>query len=143
MSGVLTYDPKKVVVIFGATQITGFAEDDIVTITPSGEGMVKYVGADGEVARSIDPNETFEITIHLSSASKSNTYLSDCYNVDRVTGKNMLPLIIKDLAGDTLFFAEQAWVVNFAEGGRGRTVADQEWTIDTGQVHGPILGGND
>ena len=80
-SSVLTYDPKKIVVIFGATRITGFSEDDIVTIAPSGEGMQKYVGADGEVGRSIDPNETFEITINLASTSKSNTYLSEIYNL--------------------------------------------------------------
>ena len=141
--GVLTYDPKKIVVIYGSTQITGFADDSIVTIAPSGDGMVKYVGADGEVGRSIDPNETFEFTIHLASTSKSNTFLSDCYNIDRATGRGMYPIMVKDLAGDTLFFAEQAWVVNFPEGGREREIVSQDWVIDTGQVKGPILGGND
>jgi len=140
--GVLTYNPKKVIVIFGAHQITGFSEDSIISIEPHGEGMQKYVGADGEVARSIDPDETFTITVPLASTSKSNTYLSALYNRDRHTGTTMLPILIKDLSGDTLFHAEQAWVQNFPEGGRGRVVEEQEWTIDTGQVTNPILGGN-
>jgi len=78
----------------------------------------------------------------LATTSQSNTYLSRVYNQDRVTGKGMLPLLIKDLAGDTLFFAKEAWVSNFPEGGRGRTIDTQEWTIQTGQVDNPIIGGN-
>ena len=38
-SSVLTYDPRKVVVIFGYDRITGFAEDEMVKIKPNGEGM--------------------------------------------------------------------------------------------------------
>ena len=142
MAGVLTYDPKKVQVIFGARQLSGFADDSIVSINPHGEGMQLYVGADGEVGRSIDPDHTLEITVSLATTSQSNTYLSRVYNQDRVTGKGMLPLLIKDLAGDTLFFAKEAWVSNFPEGGRGRTIDTQEWTIQTGQVDNPIIGGN-
>ena len=44
-----TYDPKKIIVIFGARQLTGMAEDSIVTISPLGDGMQIYVGADGDV----------------------------------------------------------------------------------------------
>jgi hypothetical protein len=34
--GVLTYDPKKVVVVLGTSTITGFAEDEMITIAPHG-----------------------------------------------------------------------------------------------------------
>ena len=141
-AGVLTYDPKRVQVIFGARQLSGFADDSIISIAPHGEGMQLYVGADGEVGRSIDPDHTFEVTISLATTSKSNTYLSNVYNADRAGGNGMLPLMIKDLSGDTLFFAEQAWVSNFPEAGRGRTIDTQEWVIQTGQVDNPIIGGN-
>jgi hypothetical protein len=140
---VLTYDPKKVIVVLGARTITGFAEDDMITIAPHGEGMQLFVGADGEVARSVDPDHTFEVTFHLSSASKSNTYLSGLYNADRVTGQFILPLLIKDMAGDTLFSAAQAWVSNFPEATRSRTIGTQDWVIQTGQIDMPIVGGNE
>lgn len=142
-SQVLTYDPRKVLVIFGTQSLSGFAEDAMITIAPHGEGMQLYSGADGEVARSIDPDHTFEITIHLSSASKSNTYLSNVYNADRVTGQFILPLLIKDLGGDTLFSVDQAWVANFPEATRSRTIETQDWVLQTGQVNSPIIGGND
>lgn len=143
MSDVLTYNPKKNIVIYGGRQLTGFAEDDMVEIKPLGDGMQIYSGADGEVARSIDPNQTYEITISLSTASKSNDYLSSCFNKDRATGNNMLPLIVKDLSGSTLFFAKQAWVQNFPDAKKGREVDSQEWVFNTGQVDNPIIGGND
>lgn len=141
--GVLTYDPKKVIVVLGTSTITGFAEDEMITIAPHGEGFTKYVGADGEVARAIDPDDTFTITFHLAYTSKSNTYLSKVHNADRVTGAFLLPLMIKDLSGDTLFACEQAWVTNWPENTRGRGIETNDWELETGRVVSPIIGGND
>lgn len=143
MSDVLTYDPKKNIIIYGGRQLTGFAEDDMITIKPLGDGMQIYSGADGEVGRSVDPNRTFEVKVSLATSSKSNDYLSECYNKDRRTGSYMLPLTIKDLSGSTLFFAKQAWVQNFPESKRGRKIDNQDWTLNTGQVNDPVIGGND
>jgi hypothetical protein len=141
--GVLTYDPKKVVVVFGTSTITGFAEDEMITIAPHGDGFTKYVGADGEVARAIDPNDTFTITLHLAYTSKSNTYLSKVHNADRVTGSFLQPFMIKDLSGDTLFSCEQAWITNWPESTRGRGIETNDWELETGRVLNPIIGGND
>lgn len=143
MSDVLTYAPKKNIIIYGGRQLTGFAEDDMITIKPLGDGMQIYSGADGEVGRSVDPNRTFEVKVSLATSSKSNDYLSECYNKDRRTGSYMLPLTIKDLSGSTLFFAKQAWVQNFPESKRGRKIDNQDWTFNTGQVNDPVIGGND
>lgn len=143
MSDVLTYDPKKNIIIYGGRQLTGFAEDDMITIKPLGDGMHIHSGADGEVGRSVDPNRTFEVKVSLATSSKSNDYLSECYNKDRRTGSYMLPLTIKDLSGSTLFFAKQAWVQNFPESKRGRNIDNQDWTFNTGQVNDPVIGGND
>lgn len=141
-NGVLTYDPKKVIVVFGSQTISGFAEDEMITIAPSGDGYTKYVGADGEVARAIDPNDTFTVTLHLAYTSKSNSYLSKMHSADRLTGSFLVPLMIKDLSGDTLFVAEQAWVANWPESTRGRGIETQDWELETGRVIGPVLGGN-
>lgn len=139
---VLTYDPKKNIIIFGGKQLTGFAEDDMITIKPLGDGMQIYSGADGEVGRSVDPNSTFEVTVSLATSSKSNDYLSSMYNKDRANGGGMAPLLIKDLSGSTLFFAKQAWVQNFPESKRGRKIDSQDWVFNTGQVTNPVIGGN-
>lgn len=136
-----TYDPKKIIVIFGSRQLTGMAEDSIVTISPLGDGMQIYVGADGDVARSVDPDATFEVTVSLNTTSNSNDYLSNMYNFDRATGNGVAPLLIKDLAGTTLFSAPEAWIANMPEASRGLTVDTQEWTFNTGMVEDAIIGG--
>lgn len=38
-SGVLTYNPKNLLVLFGYQQIHGFSEDDMVTIAPNGDAV--------------------------------------------------------------------------------------------------------
>lgn len=138
-----TYDPKRNMIIFGGKQLTGMAEDDMITIAPLGDGMQIFVGADGEVGRSIDPNSCFEVTVSLATTSKSNDFLSEIFNLDRKTGKGMMPLLIKDLSGSTLFAAAQAWIVNMPEASRGRQIDAQEWVFNTGAVEAPIIGGND
>jgi len=138
----LTYDPRKNIVIFGVMQLTGMAEDDMITIKPHGDGIKPYVGADGEVARSLDPDMTYEVTISLSTASKSNEYLSKLYNSDRSTGSGVYPLLIKDMSGSTMF-SGQAYIANFPESKRGREIGTQSWTFYTDQITNPIVGGND
>ena len=136
-----TYDPKKVIVIFGARRLKGMSEDSIVSIEPQGDGLQTYVGADGDVARSLDPDATYEVTVSLNTTSGSNDYLSNMYNYDRETGNGIAPLLIKDLAGTTLFSAPEAWVANMPEASRGLTVDKQEWVFHTGQVEDAIIGG--
>ncbi|GLU99195.1 phage structural protein [Megamonas funiformis] len=141
--GVVTYNPKMLVIVYGSREVDGFAEDDMVTIKPLGEGTQIYSGADGSVGRSMDPNQTYEVTIALATTSKTNDYFSNVYNLDRFTGRGILPLTIKDLSGTTVFQANQAWITNFPEHKRGRKIEAQEWVFHTGQVANPMIGGND
>ena len=136
-----TYDPKKIIIIFGVRRLTGMSEDSIVSIKPNGEGLQTYVGADGDVARSLDPDATYEVTVSLNTTSNSNDYLSNMYNYDRETGNGIAPLLIKDLAGTTLFSAPEAWVSNMPEASRGLTVDTQEWVFHTGQVEDAMIVG--
>lgn len=141
--GVVTYNPKMLVIVYGSREVDGLAEDDMVTIKPLGEGTQIYSGADGSVGRSMDPNQTYEVTIALATTSKTNDYFSNVYNLDRSTGRGILPLTIKDLSGTTVFQANQAWITNFPEHKRGRKIEAQEWVFHTGQVANPMIGGND
>lgn len=141
--GVVTYNPKMLVIVYGSREVDGFAEDDMVTIKPLEEGTQIYSGADGSVGRSMDPNQTYEVTIALATTSKTNDYFSNVYNLDRSTGRGILPLTIKDLSGTTVFQANQAWITNFPEHKRGRKIEAQEWVFHTGQVANLMIGGND
>lgn len=141
-AGVKTYDPKNIVVIVGTERIHGFSEDDIITVAPSGDGTAKYVGADGEVGRSIDPDETVEITITLAQTSASNDTFSAMHQLDRATGKGLVPFVLKDLTGSTLVAASQCWVANLPEAKKGRQIDTNEWTLYTGKAD-VFIGGNE
>jgi len=138
---VKTYNPSDVVVIYGAKQITGFSEDDMITIKPGGSGTQKYVGVDGEVSRSIDPDTTVEVTMTLATTSDSNDTLMEAYEADRTYGSGMQELIIKDLSGSTIVSAAQAWVANMPTKKFGKKIDKNEWTMHTGQASS-FIGGN-
>lgn len=137
-----TYDPKKVIVIFGGSEIHGFSDDSIVEIEGKGDGITSVTGCDGEVTRNIDPNRQYTVTINLKQSSDSNDVLSAAYDYDRATGNGMKPLAIKDLTGRTKFFAEKAWVTKHPTNAKGKESDTNEWVLETGPVDDYFVGGN-
>lgn len=128
-----TYDPKKVVVLFGGLEITGFAEDSIIKIKPMSDGINSIVGAHGDVVRTISPDGRHEATINLLQSSSSNDLLAVIHARDKSVGDGVLPLVVKDLSGRMTFYDSLAWIVNNPETNRTNDAADgsQEWTIHT------------
>ncbi|WP_196595245.1 phage structural protein [Pectinatus frisingensis] len=140
---VKTYNPKDITIIAGYQQLTGFSEDDMIEVKPRGDGIVPYDGADGEVGRSIDPNNCLEITVTLAQTSASNDVLSAFYTADKNTGNGMFPFVVKDLSGTTVISATQAWVLKYADSKIGRKIDTRQWTIQTGQADVNIGGGSE
>ena len=64
---VSTYDPKEVVVTFGAIPLDGYADGTFVEVAPAGEAFARHVGADGEVSRSKSNDNTHDVTLTLKS----------------------------------------------------------------------------
>lgn len=60
-----TYNPKEVVVACGTHIVSGYADDSFISIEPNGDGITKKVGCDGEIARSISPDNTYKVKITL------------------------------------------------------------------------------
>lgn len=137
-----TYDPKKVIITFGGVPIVGFADGTFVQVDPNSETWTKKVGADGEVVRAQSNDNTHTVQITLQQTSASNDYLSTCMNVDKLSGKAMLPLTITDLNGTTLHFWAQAWVSTDPSYGFAKESTDRQWTIQTGQESIANYGGN-
>ncbi|CAP41320.1 phage structural protein [Bordetella petrii] len=139
---VKTYDPAKVNVTFGASQITGFAEDSQVNIEEIGDGITSTSGADGEVARAMSSDRRCRVTLTLQQTSRSNDVLSGYNEADRLSGGGgALPMTVRDLRGTTLFTAV-AWVVKKPASGFGNAVGTREWVLETGPA-AYFVGGND
>ena len=138
---VRTYDPKMVCISFGATTISGYADGTFVKVTPSGESFSKKRGADGSVER-VNKN-AFDYTVELTlmQTSSSNTALSILLNADKLSNAGVLPFIIKDLLGQTLFSAPQAWIAQEADMEDGGDLPDRTWTFHAGPS-ASVVGGN-
>ena len=138
---VRTYDPKLVVVTFGAIAITGFAEGTFITIAGNGDKFEKSKGADGTVDR-VNKNATdYAVTITIKQTSLTNDALSAALNADLTANTGKAPLTIKDLNGTTLFFAAQAWIAKDPDDEYSDSLSNREWRIDTGPAT-KFTGGN-
>lgn len=132
MAGVKTYNSRKVIVIYGLLPITGLADDSFIRIEPVGNGVTARVGCDGEVARAVDPNEMYRISLVLLQTSDSNVTLNTAYWTDKKTGNATVPLEITDLKGHYLFQADNAWIVRDSVKTFGKDTVHREWIIETG-----------
>ena len=131
-SKIKTYNPKEVTVAAGNHIVIGFADDSFISIEANGDGISKKVGCDGEIVRSVSPDNTYKIKISLLQTSDSNTFFSNKVDQDRDTGDGMFALLIKDLKGGLVFSTEAAWCTKKASVTRGKESNNREWEIETG-----------
>ena len=117
-SKIKTYNPKEVIVTCGTHIVTGYADDSFISIEPNGDGITKKTGCDGEIARSISPDNTYKVKLTLL----------------RDTGNGLFPILIKDLKGGLVFSTEAAWCVKKAPVTRGKETNNREWELDTGDA---------
>lgn len=143
MANVLTntYDPSKVIVTFGAVQLSGFAEGTFISIKRSGNVFEKKKGSDGTIERINKNAMDFSVEITLQQTSNSNLLLDALMKADMVANAGVLPLTITDLYGSTLFEAPQAWISKDPDVDFGDDTTNRTWTFETG-VASLTIGGN-
>lgn len=143
---VKTYDPKKVIVVFGAIALSGFAEGTFITVETQGDGITAIVGCDQEVVRSISPENVLKnVKVNLLQSSDSNDKLSLMHDMDNQNGAGVFPLAIKDLSGRSLFISDQAWIVKKPVFQRGKSASDGtcEWNFQAvGTEEALFIGGH-
>ena len=133
MSGkISTYNAKEVIISFGNHMVSGYAEDSFVTIDPNGDGVTKKVGCDGEIVRSVSPDDTYVIKLSVLHTSATNSFLQNKFNQDVKTGDGMFPILIKDLKGGMVFSTDAAWPSKPASRGFGKEASNREWELQTG-----------
>lgn len=132
MATITTYNPKKVTCSLGTHAVSGFADDSFITVEPAGDGTSYVVGADGEIARSIDPSQVYTLKLSLLQTSPTNAYLQQMYDKDKSDGSGTFNAEIKDILGNEKF-SGTAWVSKPASWGRGKAQGNREWEIIVGE----------
>lgn len=133
MAKVTTYNPRKVTCALGRHIVSGFADDSFISIESDGDGTSYVVGADGEVARSIDPSRMYKVKIALLQSSSTNDFLQDMYDKDQLNGKGTFAVSINDIIGEERFVGAVAWVTKPATWARGKAQSNREWEIVVGE----------
>jgi len=136
-----TYNPQRVVVVFGGVPLTGFDATFIKVsrITPV---FSSKSGVDGVAVRSqsLDKRGTFEIT--LQNESPSNDVLLAAMQADETTGLGMKPLLVKDLNGRTQAQATAAWITGYADVEYSAESGARVWKGECSQLTISPAGGN-
>lgn len=132
MGKIKTYNPREVTVALGSHIVSGFADDSFISIDPNSDGVTKKVGCDGEIVRSVSPDDTYIIKLSLLQTSETNSYLQTQVAKDRKSGDGIFPIIIKDLKGGLVFSADSTWCKGPASRGYGKEAGNREWELHTG-----------
>ena len=132
MGKIKTYNPKEVTIALGNHIVVGYADDSFITIDPNGDGVTKKVGCDGEIVRSISPDDTYIVKLTVLQTSETNSFLQNRFKQDRQTGDGMFPILIKDLKGGMVFSSDAAWPAKPASRGFGKESNNREWELHTG-----------
>ena len=132
-----SYAAALVAASFNAVPLTGMADGQFIGADKNVDGMTLTVGADGESAVAISADESGTVTITLLNTSISNDYLSRCANL-KVRGQ----LIVKDLSGRMVLFAQDAWVKKQSTVNKSKQVESNAWVFETGNLEMTNNGNN-
>lgn len=134
MDGMMTYNSSKVKIALGSHAVTGYAEDSFVVIEPIDGGVTSKAGCDGEIVRSVDPNERFTVKLTLLASSPTHRFLLNKYKQDKKDGSGVFPILVNDLTGEEKFSANKAWVTKLPSKTNGKESQNKEWVLETGQA---------
>jgi hypothetical protein len=136
-----TYIASEVSVVVGSRPASGIADGTFVRIERTNDAFSMKEGADGEVTRSKSGSKSGTITITLEQASAYNDYLSSLAITDELTGAGMVPILVRDAKGTSLFTSPAAWVRKMPDTEFGKESGPREWVFDCSELEF-IVGGN-
>lgn len=137
----MTYNPSMVKVALGTHIMSGYAEDTFIVIDQLDSGITSKAGCDGEIVRSVDPNNRYSIKLTLLPNSPTNNFLLNKYKQDKKDGTGHFPILINDITGAEKFSSAVAWVSKAASSTKGKEASNKEWTLETGQTEYDYIGG--
>ena len=136
-----TYDPKKVKVIVGTSEVLGFASGTFVEVERQEDAVNLHVGTQGEYAWALNRNRSGTVTLTLLQTAQSNDVLQALATADEQSGTGARPFRLEDLNGRTLVSSKEVRVQRPATVGYGAEVGPREWVLLAGELE-ITVGGN-
>lgn len=137
-----TYSPRDILVsIAGLHTVQGYADGTFVRIYKESAPFGMKRAMDGSVERLFNKDEGYKVDLTLAQSSETNNILSAIHNVDIATKAGKFPLLIRDMKGQTSFFAGTAWVEDIPEVTFSNGMETRTWIFGCTQA-GLLVGGN-
>jgi hypothetical protein len=142
MANIFNYCPEDVTVIAGGFfEIKGFVDGTFISITKDVVPFTTVRTPDGTTARLYNNDNNYTVNITLHSSSDSNDVLTKMWQLDEITQKGKLPLIIKDHSGSDLLFSPTAWIEGIPNLIKSNGIEGRTWTFKATSC-GINVGGN-
>jgi len=127
---VRTFDPKSVIVSIGGVPLSGFADGTFLTIDRDENAFTKVTGADGTSTRVKSNNRSGSMTLTLKQSSPSNDILSGFAALDEISNSGVVPILIKDLSGNSLYFSATGWIQKYPTSEFSKDISNRAWVLD-------------
>lgn len=140
---VALYSPEDVIILLGGVyQIDGLHEGSFLSITEDGNRYETSVTTDGKVSRTHKKFATHTVSLTLSSVANANDIFSAWAASDGILYGAIIPLMIKDNLGTSLFYSPSCWVEKAPTASFGEAVESREWVLKCAGAFSAV-GGNE
>jgi len=137
------YNPREVMVVYGVARVTGFEPGTFITVEQNNDLWTMKEGVDGGWVRSRHGARGATVTMTLMHASPSNDMLAAQMALDLLTGKGMVPFLLKDNNSNILVSAPWVWVKRIPTIELAEESGSYEWVLEGpnfATVPGGLLG---
>lgn len=138
---VRTFDPGQVIVSVGGVPMSGYADGTFLSVDRDEQMFTKVVGADGTTTRVKSNNRSGTMTLTLKQSSPSNDVLSAFAALDESVNAGVVPILVKDLSGTTIFFSATGWIQKYPTAEFAKEISNREWIFDLADID-VFVGGN-
>ncbi len=138
---VKTFNAADVILTIAGIKVSGYADGTFITIGRDNPSFTSGTGSDGEGWRAKSNDKSGTCTLTLLRSSASNDALSALVLLDEASGDGVGTLLLKDLAGTSIYEAATCWIEKPADAEFARDGTNREWVIKTDNLV-PFAGGN-
>jgi hypothetical protein len=136
------YSPEDVIILLGGVyQIDGLHEGTFLSISKDEPQYKTFVSTDGSVSRLHVAHPLHTVSITTSSIADINNTLSMLAATDSKLFGVIIPLMIRDTSGTTLFYAQDCWIEEIPTMSLGDSVESREWVFKAVDASS-VIGGN-
>lgn len=130
-----TYDPMKIITIVGGIPLEGFSDGSKVTIERISDTFTMATGSDNRTTRTKQNDKSGTIKFTLDMSSPSNDYLSGIMLLDETANEGVVPIVVKDLLGTSLYSAAFAWIKKPPAVDYAKETGSREWSFDCADLY--------